>query len=193
MSIATRTGDNGTTGLMYNRRVSKCHPRVEAYGTVDELNTALGLARAITAHPFIRESLLPIQKDLVTVMGELATAVDDLPRYVADGYPTAGSGLTEKLDQLVATLEAQDITYKGWATPGATPDAAALDIAPAECLVIEDSVNGVLAARAAGMRCWGFLGGGHAHDGLAVRLTGAGAEHLVTDWPEAARLLPTAF
>lgn len=129
MSIATRTGDNGTTGLMYNRRVSKCHPRVEAYGTVDELNTALGLARAITAHPFIRESLLPIQKDLVTVMGELATAVDDLPRYVADGYPTAGSGLTEKLDQLVATLEAQDITYKGWATPGATPDAAALDIA----------------------------------------------------------------
>ncbi len=71
--------------------------------------------------------------------------------------------------------------------------AAALDIAPAECLVIEDSVNGVLAAKAAGMRCWGFLGGGHAHDGLAVRLTGAGAEHLVTDWPEAARLLPTAF
>lgn len=129
MSIATRTGDNGTTGLMYNRRVSKCHPRVEAYGTVDELNTALGLARATTPHAFIRESLLPIQKDLVTVMGELATAVDDLPRYLADGYPTVGAHLTEKLDQLVTQLEAQEITYKGWATPGATPDAAALDIA----------------------------------------------------------------
>ncbi|MFM7553700.1 MAG: ATP:cob(I)alamin adenosyltransferase [Verrucomicrobiota bacterium] len=38
MSIATRTGDSGTTGLMYNRRVSKAHPRVEAYGSVDELN-----------------------------------------------------------------------------------------------------------------------------------------------------------
>ena len=49
MSIATKTGDRGTTGLMYNRRVSKCHPRVEAYGTVDELNAALGLARAAGA------------------------------------------------------------------------------------------------------------------------------------------------
>lgn len=129
MSIATRTGDNGTTGLMYNRRVSKCHPRVEAYGTVDELNTAIGLARATTPHAFLKECLLPIQKDLVTVMGELATAVDDLPRYVADGYPVVTPQLTEKLDALVTGLEAQDITYKGWATPGATPDAAALDIA----------------------------------------------------------------
>ena len=47
MSIATKTGDDGTTGLMYNRRVSKCHPRVEAYGAVDELNAALGSARAL--------------------------------------------------------------------------------------------------------------------------------------------------
>jgi cob(I)alamin adenosyltransferase len=129
MSIATRTGDNGTTGLMYNRRVSKCHPRVEAYGTVDELNAALGLARASTPHSFLRETLLPIQKDLVTVMGELATAVDDLPRYVADGFPTVHPALTEKLDRVVAELEAQQITFKGWATPGATPDAAALDVA----------------------------------------------------------------
>ena len=49
MSIATRTGDSGTTGLMYNRRVPKSHPRVEAYGSVDELNAALGLARAHAA------------------------------------------------------------------------------------------------------------------------------------------------
>lgn len=48
MSIVTRTGDAGTTGLMYNRRVPKSHPRVEAYGTVDELNAALGTARAST-------------------------------------------------------------------------------------------------------------------------------------------------
>lgn len=129
MSIATRTGDNGTTGLMYNRRVSKCHPRVEAYGTVDELNAALGLARATTSHDFVRASLLPIQSDLVTVMGELATAVDDLPRYVADGYPTVTAALTTKLDELVRRIEAQSITFRGWATPGATPDAAALDIA----------------------------------------------------------------
>jgi cob(I)alamin adenosyltransferase len=129
MSIATRTGDSGSTGLMYNRRVSKCHPRVEAYGTVDELNTAIGMARAATSHGFLREALLPIQHDLVTVMGELATSVDDLPRYVADGFPVVTPALTEKLDRLVAEIEAQQITYKGWATPGATPDAAALDVA----------------------------------------------------------------
>lgn len=67
--------------------------------------------------------------------------------------------------------------------------AAALDIAPADCLVLEDSVNGVIGARTAGMTVWGFLGGGHAHDGLGERLLGAGAERLVRDWQEASRLL----
>src|SRR2546422_9707978 len=69
MSIVTKTGDAGTTGLMYNRRVSKSHPRVEAYGSVDELNTALGLARATAEHEFIRDNLQGIQRDLVTLMG----------------------------------------------------------------------------------------------------------------------------
>ncbi len=67
--------------------------------------------------------------------------------------------------------------------------AAALGVPPGDCLVLEDSVNGVKAARAAGMTVWGFLGGGHADDGLGARLAQAGAERLVRDWPEAARLL----
>jgi HAD superfamily hydrolase (TIGR01509 family) len=67
--------------------------------------------------------------------------------------------------------------------------ANALGVAAKECLVLEDSVNGVTAARAAGMRVWGFLGGGHSHDRLGARLTAAGAERLVQDWPQAARLL----
>jgi HAD superfamily hydrolase (TIGR01509 family) len=62
-----------------------------------------------------------------------------------------------------------------------------LGVRPEDCLVLEDSVNGVVAGRAAGMRVWGFLGGGHAHDRLGERLTAAGAERLVKDWPEAAR------
>jgi len=64
-----------------------------------------------------------------------------------------------------------------------------LGVRPQDCLVLEDSVNGVIAGRAAGMRVWGFLGGGHVHGRLGERLTATGAERLVKDWPEAANLL----
>lgn len=133
MSIATKTGDQGTTGLMYNRRVSKCHPRVEAYGCVDELNAALGLARATAEHGFVRDNLLAIQQDLVTLMGELATGVEDLPRYVKDGFKLVTPGMTAKLDALVKEIESQKITFRGWATPGASRHSAALDVARTTC------------------------------------------------------------
>ena len=133
MSIVTKKGDNGTTGLMYNRRVSKCHPRVEAYGAVDEANTAIGLARATAQHDFIRDNLLMIQKDLVTVMGELATQVEDLERYKKDGYPIVTNELAPKLDKVVKEIEAQNISFKGWATPGANLNSAALDVARTTC------------------------------------------------------------
>src|SRR5216117_4269761 len=108
MSIVTKTGDNGTTGLMYNQRVSKCDPRVAAYGTIDELNAGLGLARATAEHDFIRDNLLAIQKDLVTLMGELATGIEDLPRYVKDGYSLVTAELTVRLEKLVSEIEAQE-------------------------------------------------------------------------------------
>ena len=133
MSIATKTGDKGTTGLMYNRRVSKTHPRVEAYGCVDELNAAMGMARATAAENFVRENLEMIQKDLVILMGELATAAEDLPRYVKDGYSLVTPELTAKLDKLVQEIEAQKVTFKGWATPGASAHSAALDVARTVC------------------------------------------------------------
>jgi cob(I)alamin adenosyltransferase len=133
MSIVTRKGDDGTTGLMYNRRVSKRHPQVEAYGTVDELNAALGLARAAARPESLRAQLIGIQKDLVTVMGELATLPEDLPRFVQDGYATVTPALTSSLDALARDLEAQNISFKGWATPGANPTAAGLDLARTVC------------------------------------------------------------
>ncbi|HXG46998.1 MAG TPA: cob(I)yrinic acid a,c-diamide adenosyltransferase [Methylomirabilota bacterium] len=133
MSIATRTGDSGTTGLMYNRRVSKCHPRIEACGAVDELNAALGLARATATHDFVREPLLAVQKDLVNLMGELATELPDLPRYLQDGFARLAPADTRKLDTLVTEIESQNVSFRGWATPGATAHAAALDLARTAC------------------------------------------------------------
>jgi cob(I)alamin adenosyltransferase len=133
VSIATKTGDDGTTTLMYGRRVPKSHPRVEAYGTVDELNGALGLARAMAEHDFVRENLLAIQKDLVVLMGELCVQPEDLERYVKDGYSLVTPGMTAKLDALVHEIEAQNISFKGWATPGATKNSATLDVARTVC------------------------------------------------------------
>jgi cob(I)alamin adenosyltransferase len=133
MSIVTKTGDGGTTALMYNRRVPKHHPRVEAYGTVDELNAALGLARAGATESFVSENLFSIQKDLVVLMGELCVQPEDLTRYVKDGYSLVTPALTAKLDAPVKEIESQDISFKGWATPGATENSAALDVARTIC------------------------------------------------------------
>ncbi len=133
MSIATKTGDGGTTGLMYNRRVPKTHARVEAYGTVDELNAALGLARATDMEDFVRDNLFLIQKCLVDLMGELSVTPDDLPRYAKDGYALVTPAMTAKLDALVQEIEAQKISFHGWATPGATNNSAALDVARTIC------------------------------------------------------------
>jgi cob(I)alamin adenosyltransferase len=143
VSIVTKTGDQGTCALMYGRRVSKCHPRVEAYGAVDELNSALGLARATARHDFVRDAILPIQKDLVTLMGELAVAVEDLPRYAGDGYPLVTPEFVPKLDARVAEIEAQNISFKGWATPGASVNSAALDVARTTCRHAERRVCGL--------------------------------------------------
>jgi cob(I)alamin adenosyltransferase len=133
MSIATKTGDGGTTGLMYGRRVPKTHPRVEACGTVDELSAALGLARATAPDKFVSDNLFWIQKNLVDVMGEIGVPPEDLPRYVQDGYLIVTPAMTAKLDALVQEIESQKVSFKGWATPGATQHSAALDLARTIC------------------------------------------------------------
>jgi cob(I)alamin adenosyltransferase len=133
MSIVTKTGDSGTTGLMYGRRVPKTHPRVEACGAIDELNAALGLARATATDNFVGENLFWIQKSLVDLMGEVGVMAEDLPRYVKDGYSPVTPEMTAKLEKLVKEIESQNVSFKGWATPGATKNSAALDMARTVC------------------------------------------------------------
>ena len=69
MSIVTKTGDKGETSLMYGRRLSKADPRVDAYGCIDELTAALGLARSIATDKFISDEILAAQKDLIARHG----------------------------------------------------------------------------------------------------------------------------
>jgi len=134
MSIATKTGDDGTTGLMFGRRVTKTHPRVQAYGTLDELNTALGMVRAFCEVPAIGERVLLIQKNLIPIMGELAVSEEDLQRYIDKGRTIIGPEWAEALTAQIVDLEKNHkITYAGWATPGATKGSACLDVARTTC------------------------------------------------------------
>jgi cob(I)alamin adenosyltransferase len=128
-SIATRKGDDGTTALLYGQRVSKDHPQIEAVGALDELNAALGLARARRpAGPAVME-LERIQRDLVAIMGEVSCAETDSARYAASSFPKLAAADLARLDDAIAALESRDLKLDGWATPGANPAGAALDFA----------------------------------------------------------------
>lgn len=143
MSIATKTGDEGETSLMYGRRVPKTDARVEAYGSVDELNAALGLARASAKEQFLADQILTIQNELVIVMGELATGPQDLDRFKRDGFQSASSSMTDRLTELVHDLE-KGKTFKHWANPGSNKTSAALDFARTVCRRAERRVATLL-------------------------------------------------
>jgi cob(I)alamin adenosyltransferase len=134
MSIATKTGDAGETALMYGRRVPKTHRRVEAYGTVDELNAALGMVRATATAPLICDLVLAVQKELVVLMGELAVADEDRERFKKDGYESVTAQMVDRLTAVVDDLEKNhQIAFKHWATPGFNQASAALDGARTTC------------------------------------------------------------
>ena len=134
MSIATKTGDSGETALMYGNRVPKTDRRVEAYGTVDELNGALGLVRATTVEKLVQEVVLSVQKELIILMGELAVADKDRERYLKDGYDVATAAMVDRLTDVVYDLEKNyHVDFKHWATPGHSLSSAALDLARTIC------------------------------------------------------------
>jgi cob(I)alamin adenosyltransferase len=134
VSIVTKTGDKGETSLMYGRRLSKADPRVEAYGCVDELNAALGLARSVAADNFLADQILAAQRDLIIVMGELATAPSDHERYTRDGFRLTTTEMIDGITSVVFDLEKDKSLYpKDWVLPGGTPVSAGLDFARTIC------------------------------------------------------------
>jgi cob(I)alamin adenosyltransferase len=134
VSIVTKTGDKGETSLMYGRRVPKTDPRVDIYGDVDELNAALGLARALSQNPFVSDQILTAQKDLIIVMGELATAREDVDRYLKDSFLLTTAAMVDRLGGVIVDIEKDKSLYpKDWVIPGKNPSSAALDLARTIC------------------------------------------------------------
>jgi cob(I)alamin adenosyltransferase len=134
MSIVTKTGDKGETSLMYGRRVPKSDPHIEACGCIDELTAALGLARSFSSEKFLSEEILAAQKDLIVVMGELATAVEDRERYLKNGFHPTTAAMVDRITAVIVDLEKDESLYpKDWVIPGATVVSAALDFARATC------------------------------------------------------------
>ena len=135
MSISTRAGDNGTTSLRYNRRVSKSHVRVQAYGNVDDLNALLGAARchAKRTEPDEASLIHGFQETLIHIGAELA--LDDADRVA---HPEAlrgaiGEETVQGLDRLVSEWEGEGIRFEGFVLPGETDYSAALHIARTAC------------------------------------------------------------
>jgi len=134
MSIVTKTGDKGETSLMYGRRVSKADPHVDAYGCIDELTAALGLARSICSDKFVSEQIFAVQKELIIVMGELATTPQDRERYLKDGFHVTTVAMVNRITAVIVELEKDRSLYpKDWVIPGGTAVSAALDFARTTC------------------------------------------------------------
>lgn len=117
-------GDDGTTGLLGGGRASKDDLRIEAYGTVDEASSAIGLARALTGDERVREIAERVQRGLYRLGAELATNQGDAGRF-----GTTSAADVAGLDAILVELEAEVAMPEGFILPGATPASGALDLA----------------------------------------------------------------
>lgn len=146
MSVITKQGDSGTTGLMYGRRVPKTHPRIAANGVLDELNAILGLVRwhARADHASsIEKRLHDLQSQLILLMGDIATDTSDRERYQRDGFQILDETVVTRLTSEAKTLESKlNARFTDWAIPGSAGPltAAHLDHARTVCRRAEQSV-----------------------------------------------------
>ncbi|MFV1995802.1 MAG: cob(I)yrinic acid a,c-diamide adenosyltransferase [Verrucomicrobiales bacterium] len=147
MSITTKKGDEGMTDLMYGRRISKTEIRLEAGGAIDELNAALGVARAVAdCSPEARDAIGGIQRELIGAMGELATLEEDLELYVEGGHARVSAAMVERLTELGARYEIEGSASADWAIPGdkGSLAGAQLDYARTVCRRAEREVAGLI-------------------------------------------------
>jgi len=140
MSITTKTGDDGETGLLFSRRTGKDDPRIAACGDVDELSAALGLAKAHLQNTEFARKLTTIQQALIALMGELATLPEDADQHAKAKFDKLTTADTAKLDEWIGELESGGLSFKGWALPGESVPSAHLDFARTVCRRAERTV-----------------------------------------------------
>jgi cob(I)alamin adenosyltransferase len=128
MSISTKRGDGGQTGLAGGIRISKADLRVESYGSVDELNTVLGFARSICQDKEIADWTETIQRTLFRVGSALAT-----PPESKKQQPVITTEDIDLLTDLVHKIEATEGILSDWSLPGAHTESAAFEVARTVC------------------------------------------------------------
>ncbi len=139
LKIYTKTGDGGDTGLFGGGRVPKDHPRVTAYGEIDELNALIGMARAAESMPRIDEVLAPIQRDLFSLGALLATPdLEKMKEQLAKAR--LSDARIAQLEQAIDDGDAELEPLKAFILPGGTPKAAALHVARTVCRRAERAV-----------------------------------------------------
>ena len=129
MSIATKHGDKGTTGLIGGERVSKADLRVEAYGTIDELGSTMGFARSVCEDAEVRALTKDLQRELFVVSGAVANPAS------AEASPNTyvTPAMVEALTAHVQRVEATEGILSDWSLPGEHAAAAAYDVARTVC------------------------------------------------------------
>lgn len=149
MKVYTRKGDDGTTGLLYGGRVTKDDLRTDAYGTVDEACSALGLARAgLPAGQEWHELVLRVQRDLFVLGAQLATHTDHW-HQLDDRVSRIVPEMVDELETGIDDLTARFPLPKEFVVPGGSPEGAAIDLARtiirrAERLVVRMTRSGLL-------------------------------------------------
>lgn len=131
MSIITGRGDSGETDLLFGKRAAKASLRMEALGAVDELNSALGLARASGLAEEVEGIVDEVQEKLIGLMGQLACLPEDADRYDEKGYAKVTDEEVKWLVAKAHDFEGRGIRFTGWARPGVEHSVgrAGLDVA----------------------------------------------------------------
>jgi cob(I)alamin adenosyltransferase len=146
MKIYTRKGDDGTTGLWYGGRRQKSDARIEAYGTVDEAGSALGVARSLCgegeAEAEVAADLLDLQRDLFVVGAELAAAPEASER-LEDGVSRITEAMVAELEPVIDRYMDRVVLPAKFVIPGGTPVSGSLDLARAILRRAERRVAGL--------------------------------------------------